>query len=360
MDNVSVRTPRDFEDSEHPNKKRRHSAIACETCRKLKIRCQGGTPKSQSCSHCDSLGRQCEWPEEDGRKMRRQRQLSVSLATVNEDRRDGTTAGHPLRSTRPPSNRENGDTTTERIDESSLNTSAAPSQANGTGNEDASYTTVQYFRHLGPTAIAPGHKRITLKVRQDEDTTPTDTSMSPRDGGRLPRQDGFLDCLPLFEDYTGLPVQPLLPVLIDKYFEYYGDIFCFTNRRHLESQVEQRQPPIFLLSVMSTLASRFCDREMFLPYFPPVNRDRENWEYSIPFLSKSKSMVMSAMSLPTPDVVAGLLLLAFADFGDNNEAGEDIPFLPCIRLHPLSLTVSRALDAHRHGGANDSRAWLAP
>ena len=35
-----------------------------------------------------------------------------------------------------------------------------------THGEQAAYTPVQYARHLGVTAIAPGHKKVSLKVRE--------------------------------------------------------------------------------------------------------------------------------------------------------------------------------------------------
>lgn len=74
---------------------------------------------------------------------------------------------------------------------------------------------------------------------------------------------------------------------------------------------------------MSALSSRFCDPDLLAPYLEsrPEASEREQWELSAPFLEKAKAMVMSSYSLPTPDAVAALLMLAFVDFGDNNEAG---------------------------------------
>ena len=192
-----------------------------------------------------------------------------------------------------------------------------------TGSE-TTYTTVHYFRHLGPTAIAPGHKKITLKARREGHPSSYPSPVVPTrfTGNMQPPQP--LDrrlALPLFDEATGLPVKEILPILLNTYFEYYADIYCFTNRNFLESQIEQGTPPVFLICVMSALSSRFCERDLFAPYLSSAEKPREVWEYSAPFLERSKSMIMSAMSLPSPEVAAGLLMMAFADFGDNNEAG---------------------------------------
>ena len=185
-------------------------------------------------------------------------------------------------------------------------------------SHETDYTTVHYYRHLGPTGIVPGHKKISLKARQND--LP---SVIQLNGHRTsePGPDDQTSPLPLFDSATGLPVKALLPVLTDKYFEYYGNIFCFMNRGHVESLIRGGQLPAVLVSTMSALASRFCGKDIFTAYFPQTSKDRESWEYSGPFLEKAKSMVMSAISLPTPEVAAALLMLAFADFGDNNEAG---------------------------------------
>ena len=97
----------------------------------------------------------------------------------------------------------------------------------------------------------------------------------------------------------------------------------FVNRRHLDSLIESGQVSVFLICAVSTLSSRFCPPELFRGYLPPRvdGSPRESWEYSIPFLQQTKSMLVAAIDLPSTDVVAGLLMLSYGDFGDNNEAG---------------------------------------
>ena len=341
MNSVNVRTPHDFEQAPgSADKRKRHSSIACSCCRRLKIRCHGGESKTASsnssskpCTHCLSLGKLCEWPEEDGRKQKRTRQMSAasSLSMNRQDSigLDSSSTGNP---TPPPVSCDQ-----TRFADLPVTDSIAISDGHGASHPisltasnrsesihgETPYTTVHYFRHLGPTAIAPGHKKISLKVRQDEQSPARDSAPPTRSKSNMqpPRPVDQNGCLPIFDDVTGLPVKEILPTLLDTYFEYYSDLYCFTNRRFLDALIDQGTPPVFLLCVMSALSSRFCESELFASYFPTIDNPREDWEYSAPFLERSKAMVMSAMSLPTPDVAAGLLMMAFADFGDNNEAG---------------------------------------
>ena len=164
-------------------------------------------------------------------------------------------------------------------------------------------------------AIAPGHKSIKLKAQQDAGNE----VQGPMDALYL----GQPGVKPIFDSITGLPVQPLLPTLLDAFFQYYGDNFCHMNRRHLDMLIDHGKASVFLICVMTALSSRFCPPEVYAEYFPPKadGSPRKSWEFSKPFLDRAKSLTMSALDLPSADVVAGLIMLAFVDFGDNNEAG---------------------------------------
>ena len=276
-----------------------------------------------------SLATPCEWPEEDGRKLKRSRQMSmtsmnsedanpsnrVELQTIPDSGEDNTV--HPPSlpinevATLKTSINSNGG-----LDPPGIKPPAVNNRSDSSASETL-YQTVHYFRHLGPTAIAPGHKKISLKARRDDEASANTADFSfvrPSSERR-----GQSSILPLFDSGTGFPAKEILPDLIDKFFEYYGDIFCFINRGYLEFLITEGNASVFLVSVISALASRFCDHKIFRPYFVPAMQKRESWEFSNPFLEKSKSLVMSAISLPAPEVAAGLLMLAFADFGDNNE-----------------------------------------
>ena len=89
----------------------------------------------------------------------------------------------------------------------------------------------------------------------------------------------------LFDKTTGLPIAALLPYLLDAFFEYYADNFCFLNRSYLERLIKTGKVSSFLICVLSALSSRFCDPKMFNGYFRPKGdgSQTEAWEFSIPF-----------------------------------------------------------------------------
>lgn len=185
---------------------------------------------------------------------------------------------------------------------------SAPSGAPGVRSLDPALPVpceVLQWCHLGPTAIAPVHKKISVKARHDHSGDPRHSSMS---SSSHMLQDGPQS---LF-DSAGLPVAALLPTFLDSFFRaYLGNMF-FVSRRHLDSFMKSGEASVFLICAMSTLSSRFCPPEMFQGYLPPKadGSPRESWEYSIPILQQTKSMLIAAINLPSTDVVAGLLMLS--------------------------------------------------
>ena len=338
MDSIKLSTPQSFSASPSSPKRKKHTTIACEPCRKLKIRCLGGGATAigsapvvtNPCNHCASLSKQCVWPQEDGRKRARTSSPGNAGGQDNfpRTRRDensslGSMNAPPtplsIESSQAPEPPANHGTSSSTDPAANTGTNGNPllGDRSDSSASETPYTTVHYYRHLGPTAIAPGHKKISLKARRhnnDGESRHPSMSSSSRN-----YQSGLL---PLF-DSTGLPVAALLSTLLDSFFRTYWDNMFFINRRHLDSLISSGEVSTFLICAMSTLASRFCPPEIFTDYLSPKadGSPRESWEYSIPFLRQTKSMLVAAIDLPSVDVVAGVLMLSYGDFGDNNEAG---------------------------------------
>ena len=76
---------------------------------------------------------------------------------------------------------------------------------------------------------------------------------------------------------------------------------------------------------MSTLSSRFCPPDIFRGNLPPKadGSQREVWDYSIPLPQQTKSMLIAEIDLISADIVAGLLMLSYKDFGDDDKAGSN-------------------------------------
>ena len=332
MGSVKVSTPHSFPGSPTSNKRQKHTIIACEGCRKLKIRCLGGEATAISSApvvawpynHCASLSKHCVRPQGDGRRRGR------TSSPGNAGGRDNISRTHrnensslpsirPLIPPTPPISTQSSQALRAPAGHGISPTTVLPA-ANGGANgkislgerseSSASETpcaTVHYYRHLGPMAIAPGHRKISLKTKHDYDGEARHPSVSSHfHQGEL---------LPLFSS-TGL--------LLDSFFHAYLDNMFFVNRRHLDPLIKNGEVSVFPACAMSTLSSRFGP-ETFRGYLAPKGdgSPRESWEYSILFLQQMKLMLVAAIHLPSTDVVAGLLMLSYGDFGDNNEARTD-------------------------------------
>lgn len=195
-----------------------------------------------------------------------------------------------------------------------------------------SFTTIHYYRELGPTAIAPGHKQIAVKVHQNQSS-----AGSPQSSGLLnlpskpdphlsvgPTTGAFDGPLPIFEEESSLPVEDLLPSLLDAFFLYYADSFCFLNRSYLDRLLSRGEASPFLVCSIATLSSRFCNPQIFTMFYSSKadGSRREAWEYSVPFLERAKTLMTPLIGIPSCDVIAGMLLLSLAEFGNNSESGE--------------------------------------
>ena len=112
MDSIKVGTPQSSSGSPSSPKGKKHTSIACERCRKLKIRCLGGEAIALSsapvaakpCNHCARVSKHCVWPQEDGRKRGRTSSSGNSGARDNLPtiRKDENCSLGSIRSMIPP------------------------------------------------------------------------------------------------------------------------------------------------------------------------------------------------------------------------------------------------------------------
>lgn len=344
MDSIKVKTPRDF--SSTSPKRKKHSTIACGSCRKLRIRCEGGIApgkanRTKRCNHCEALRKECLWPEEDGRKRPRANVVAEPSdpAYRNTPTSDETTSvdgGLTPQSTLTDVNRLSiGSEQERRGRPGPRSNEAAETRYPPPNNNQLSnpYTTIHYYRELGPTAIAPGHKQISIKVQQQQQDYGVSLKDPSRSANHYSAQLQTLApvreeaCTPgypsMFDSETCLPVADLLPDLLDAFFEYYADNFCFLNRPYLDQLLRRGEASTFLILSMAALSSRFCNPAKFAKYLPPKEDGsrREGWELSNPFLERAKCLLIPLFGIPSCDVVGGLVLLSLAEFGNNSESG---------------------------------------
>ncbi|KAK7053001.1 hypothetical protein VNI00_004322 [Paramarasmius palmivorus] len=163
--------------------------------------------------------------------------------------------------------------------------------------------------YSGCTAIHPGFNRIVihLKLRQK---SPKNHG-SPDYVGQLPtpatdHESGIDDNPDDIEEIPNVTPPPLDDQLLDTFFEHFGEHFPFLNRQQVEERIRADTMSVFLGYAMCALSVRFIPHSSWRPshYIGAA------WRLALPLLR-----------LPSTDVVAGLLLLSWAEFGENSESG---------------------------------------
>lgn len=203
----------------------------------------------------------------------------------------------------------------------------SPSQ----GHEARRVVRVRYYRRFGPTAVVPGLRKLALvldpaeqeravSVGQHLDATqiliptPQPATASP---DSLASHDSRL-----FDPISRKPHPEIVSHVLDVFFKHFGGHFPFLNPQILGGHVRSEEASSFLLNAIAALTVRFCSADG--PLAVLGEKYDVQWRRGAPFLVKAKEQLMPLLSIPAPEVVAGLLILAWAEFGDNNETGESI------------------------------------
>lgn len=187
---------------------------------------------------------------------------------------------------------------------------------------------LRYYRRLGPTAVVPGFRRLSMAVNPDqEETYEGEHSSLELDDytsgwGTASPSSAASDHNKLFDKSTCQPNSDIMPMILHVFFEHFEGHFPFLNPEILSGHVQAGEASSFLLNAIAALTVRFCPLEGPLAYLQ--DRYSTNWGRGAPFFKKAKEQLVSLLSLPEPDVIAGLIILSWAEFGDNNETGTSI------------------------------------
>ncbi|KAF9267220.1 hypothetical protein L218DRAFT_1074512 [Marasmius fiardii PR-910] len=162
-----------------------------------------------------------------------------------------------------------------------------------------------YYRFSGSTAIHPGINRISLKLQprvpQSTLSAPVATAQSRPGSPQPPEQ--------LFDD-SGLPLPHVYLPLLDTFFRTMAWHFPSISRKRMEERLETGTMSAFLLNCICAISARFH----------PMGGDSPTNECA-PFITKAQELIIPLLHLPTTDVVTGLLLLAWANYGQNSDSG---------------------------------------
>ncbi|KAG7452007.1 uncharacterized protein BT62DRAFT_926217 [Guyanagaster necrorhizus] len=157
---------------------------------------------------------------------------------------------------------------------------------------------VRYFRFSGRTAIHPGFNEIVIKLRS---SAAGSHSNSP--DGRTIGLDHLSPAEPILEDISSLPPDVSL---IDTFFDHFWQHWPFLRRERVEERIKSGTMSAFLLHAMNALAVRFAPH--------PTRKPSQ-------YIEAAWSLVPPLLRLPSTDVVGGLILLSWAEFGESSESG---------------------------------------
>lgn len=346
---------------------------ACNTCRLRKVKCNvnidaavasargepSTTPTCQACRHSNI---ECRWDTIDGRKRRKLRRGSdggndapaveaVASAADNEkdpleDGRpeatpaadlDGFSAWQPIfQDFGSPGNLDVpfdwSDIQDFVFDPSIQDIPDTISEHSGRGSRsDAARAALAkapkavqllFYRRFGPTAIAPGFRKLPIAIGMRQLRTAAE---SPREN-RTPSAPGSTPCTASQgdADQTDYPYDlspDSIERVLDVFFQHYRGHFPFVDPQILAGHARAGQASSFLINTITALTARFCSFDV-TPTVASPGGD-EPWRRGAPYLKRAKEQLVSLMGFPAADSVAGLLILAWAEFGDNNETGEN-------------------------------------
>lgn len=160
-----------------------------------------------------------------------------------------------------------------------------------------------WWRPHGPTAIVPGLKRVTIKVRLD-----APPAMSPGvSPGSLLGVDASHENL---FDESGLPRAAILTHLLDIFEQHFECQFPALSRVCLETARERGNA--FLLNCVAAMAARFS-------HHPAIARGQPH-EYGQVFQVRAESLLASSLAVPTRETVGALVLLAHLGLSNASES----------------------------------------
>lgn len=172
-----------------------------------------------------------------------------------------------------------------------------------------------YYRFSGTTALNPGINRISLKLHR-RDGNGVSRAPEPEAGDdRSPGSDKSRPMRPppapadLF-DATGLPHRHVWEPIFEKFLKHMSQHFPSVSRRRMQERTESGTMSAFLANCILALGARFGGES-----------DADGVAACAPFVAKAQELVIPLLHLPAYDVATGLLLLAWASYGQNSDSG---------------------------------------
>lgn len=171
-----------------------------------------------------------------------------------------------------------------------------------------------YYRFSGTTALNPGINRISLKLHR-RDGGASRAPEPETDGETTPGSDKSRSMRPppppadLF-DPTGLPHKHIWDPIFEKFLKHASQHFPSVSRRRMQERYESGTMSAFLANCILAIGARFGGEA-----------DADGVAACTPFVAKAQELVIPLLHLPAYDVATGLLMLAWASYGQNSDSG---------------------------------------
>ncbi len=160
----------------------------------------------------------------------------------------------------------------------------------------------------GPTALHPGVNRISLKLQRRSAESPY--IAAPLPGSDHPSNSPMASTVEIF-DPTGMPLPYVCAPLFNLFFIHLSQHFPSISRQRMSERFESGTMSQFLANCICALGARFSPEAKSNPTLACA-----------PFIAKAQELIVPLLHLPASDVETGLLLLAWACYGQNSESGQ--------------------------------------
>ncbi|WVF71755.1 hypothetical protein IAT40_006563 [Kwoniella sp. CBS 6097] len=176
---------------------------------------------------------------------------------------------------------------------------------------------VPYFRFFGPTAIAPGYKRVMYDVSRPP---------SPKAAAAKASSDPSQDGTPVFilDEEEEYPHVEALKHLIPIFIQHFGYFFPFLRFLPTDLDPDGRDKPSYLLNIACAVAARYSpvygrkstetDITSGLPLIPTATASHV-------WASKAKEQVSGNLGYSSAHMVETLLLISWYEFGQDRDGG---------------------------------------
>ncbi|KAL0944743.1 C6 transcription factor [Colletotrichum truncatum] len=206
---------------------------------------------------------------------------------------------------------------------------------------------LRLYRRFGPTAVLPGLRKLSIAVNTRRKHIGSETEQQSRFGAirMLPSQNiDPMDRLSMKHKDTlsddspyDLPLEAIRRIA-DVFFARFGGHFPFVEPQILDGHVRSGQASSFVIHAIAALTMRFCPLEIFSG--TTDTRPSTPWRNGTYFLKRAKEQLVTLLAIPTTDVVSGILILAWVEFGDNYEAG-------LWMLSGMAIRMAQDMGLHR-------------